>query len=171
MVFVFFFLLPFRIFQVFGGFDFTDPEDFAPLLTLGIGLICAASIVRFSPKKASVPLICSLLILTLWPILPNFGLYFMARELQSVRGTWPQVMIDDPKNAYGYISSQYDALYHVVNYLEAFSGAWMIIFVALYFATKSRLSRAQQRLCLGSMAFTLLLFLIDFGNLYAWWLD
>lgn len=157
--------------QVFTGFTFTDAEDFAPLLTLVVGLIGVALIRRPSQSKASFPLIALLLVLSLWPLLPNFGLFFMARELQSVDGSWPQVMVDDPKNLYGHVSARFDALFHLVNYLEAFSGAWMVVFLALFFAVKSRLSSRQIRLCLGLMVISLFLVLADLGNLYAWWLD
>ncbi len=163
--------LPFRFLSIFTGFTFTDAEDFGPLLTLVVGLIGVVLIGRSRQDKASLPLILLLLLLSLWPLLPNFGLFFMARELQSVHGSWPQVMVDDPKNKYGHVSPLFDALFHLVNYLEAFSGAWMVVFLAFFFAVKSRLSSKQRRLCLGLMFISLFLVLADLGNLYAWWLD
>jgi hypothetical protein len=80
-------------------------------------------------------------------------------------------MVDDPKNLYGHISPRFDRLFHVVNYLEAFSGAWLAVFLLLSFAVKARLSTNQRRLCLGLMCLSLFVALLDPGNLYAWWLD
>jgi hypothetical protein len=163
--------LPFRLVSVFTGFTFTDAEDFGPLITLLIGLIGVALIGRSAQKKVSPPLIALLLLLSLWPILPNMGLFFMARELQSVHGSWPQVMVDDPKNWYGHVSPRFDALSHLVAYLEAFSGAWMAIFLALFLAVRSRLSGRQRQVCIVLTIISLLLVLADPGNLYAWWED
>lgn len=163
--------LPFRFLSIFTGFTFTDAEDFAPLLALVVGLVGVVLIRRSAQGKASFPLLSLLLLLSLWPLLPNFGLFFMARELQAVDGSWPQVMLDDPKNLYGHVSPLFDSLFHLVNYLEAFSGAWMVVFWALFFAVKSRLSSKQCRFCLGLMFISLFLVLADLGNLYAWWLD
>lgn len=163
--------LPFRFVSIFTGFTFTDAEDFAPFLTLLSGLLGVVLIRRSRQDKASFPLNCLLILLSLWPILPNFGLFLMARELQAVQGSWPQVMVDDPKNKLGNLSPRFDALFHVVNYLEAFSGAWMVVFVALFFAVNSRLSSTQRRFCIGPMTVSLFLVLIDPGNLYEWWLD
>ena len=164
-------LLPFRVLEVFEGFTFTDVEDFTPLLTLFGGLICAALIGRASDKKVSKQLVLSMTALSFWPILPNVGLYFMARELQSVHGSWPQVMVDDPKNWFGHVSPRFDSLFHLVNYLEAFSGAWMVVFLALFLAAKSRFSTNQRRLFISLTAFSLLVVFLDPGNLYAWWMD
>jgi hypothetical protein len=87
-LFLWIFLL-FRPLTIFLGFTFTDPEDFLPMISLFIGLSCAAFLGCSVGKKASSGLLGSLLLLSLWPILPNFGLYFMARELQIVHGSWP----------------------------------------------------------------------------------
>lgn len=165
------FLVPFRFISVFTGFTFTDVEDFTPILSLVIGVFGVFLIRRSPTSKATLPLISLLLVLSLWPLLPNFGLFFMARELQSVHGSWPQVMVDDPKNLYGHVSPHFDKLFHVVNYLEAFSGAWMAIFIALFFAAKPRLSPSQYRLCSGLMILSLFTVIVDPGNLYAWWMD
>lgn len=171
MDFFIFIILLLRATKVFTGFTFTDAEDFTPLLTLFIGLICVASIGLSAQKKASFPLIASMLLLSLGPILPNIGLYFLAREHQAICGNWPQVMIDDPKNALGHVSPQFDSLFHLVNYLEAFSGAWMVIFVALFFVAKPQFSTKQRRLFISLTVFSLFLVVLDPGNLYAWWMD
>jgi hypothetical protein len=169
-IFALYFLI-FRVAAIFTGFTFTDVEDFGPILSLLIGLLGAVLIHRAPHKRTSLPYISLMLLLSAWPLLPNFGLFFMARELQSVSGTWPQVMIDDPKNWYGHATPEFDALFHLINYLEAFSGAWMIVFVALFFAAKARLSSAQRRLLLGLTFISFVLALCDPGHLYAWWLD
>ena len=163
--------LLFRFVSIFGGFTFTDAMDFAPLLTLVLGLVGVVWICRSLRAKLSLPLFAALLFLSLWPLLPNFGLLFMARELQSVRGSWPQVMVDDPKGLCGHVSARFDSLFHLVNYLDAFSGALMVVFLALFFAVRSRLSSVQRWLCLSSMFICLLVVCVDPGNLYAWWLD
>jgi hypothetical protein len=80
-------------------------------------------------------------------------------------------MVDAPKNLLGNVSSHFDALFSLVNYLNAFSGAWMVIFVALLFASKSRLSINQRQFCLFASLASLVIYSLDFGNLYAWWLD
>ena len=162
--------LLFRVMQIFTGFTFTDAEDFAPLLTLLIGGICVFLIHRSKREKVSAMLFAALLLLSLWAILPNLGLFFMARELQSVSGNWPQVMVDDPKNRYG-LSPQFDALFHLTNYLHAFSGAWMIIFFALFFTIQARLSLLQKRAVIALFGASMLIVIFDPGNLYAWWLD
>jgi hypothetical protein len=164
-------LLPFNLISVFAGFTFTDAEDFTPLLSLLIGLVGVFLIARSPQEKASPSLIALLLLLSLWPLLPIFALFFMAHELQSVHGSWPQVMVDDPKNWYGGVSPRFDGLFHLVNYLGAFSGAWMVVFVALFLVAKSRLSRIQRRLCLSLMFISMLLVVVDPGNLHAWWMD
>ena len=164
-------LLWFRVISIFTGFTFTDIEDFGPLLSLIIGLIAVALVCCKTQEKASYGLIALMVLLSLWPLLPNLGLYFLAREVQARFGSWPQVMIDDPKNLYGHVSPHYNALFHLVDYLEAFSGAWMVIFLSLFFGAKSCFSRTQQRLFLGLMLASVFLVLIDPGNLYAWWMD
>jgi hypothetical protein len=110
-------------------------------------------------------------LLSLWPVLQYVSLFFMARQLQSVSGAWPQVMVDDPKNWYGHVTPLYDALFHLTNYLQAFSGAWVILFFALYFGAKSRLNPIHRKIILGWMIFMLIISVIDPGNLGAWWLD
>ena len=164
-------LLPLRALLIFTSFTFTDAIDYAPLLSLIVSFVGIVLIRRSSQSRASFPLLILLITLSLWPLLPNFGLFFLARELQSVQGSWPQVMVDDPKNWYGHVSPRFDALFHLVNYLEAFSGAWMVVFLALFFSVKPRLSSKQRWLCLGLMFASLFLVLADPGNLYAWWLD
>ena len=163
--------LPFRVISIFSDFTFTDAEDFGPILSLLIGLTGATLIRRSLQDKASLPLVYSMLLLGLGPILPNLGLFCMAYELESVHGSWPQVMVDDPKNLFGRVSPKFDAIFHLVNYLEAFSGAWMIIFLALFFAVKANFSRQQRKLIVGTMLISLVIVLVDPGNLYAWWMD
>jgi hypothetical protein len=172
-------LLPFNLLSVFTGFTFTDVEDFMPLLTLiiglsGVALIRLSSQNETSQNKASPPLIALLIMLSLWPILPQLGLFFLAREFQSVYGSWPQVFVDTPWTLSGEpqkVSPQYSALFRLVNYLEAFSGAWMVIFLALFLVVMPRLSSNQRRLCLSLMFVALLLVVADPGHLYAWWMD
>lgn len=168
-----FFLVPSRIFSIVDRFTFTDVEDFLPLFSLFLGLIGVRFIHRSAKNqdKVSRPLMLLLLVLTLWPILPNFGLFFLAREFQSVNGHWPQVMMDDPRNWYGHVSPRFDKLSHTIGYLEAFSGAWLLIFMALFVVVRGRLSARQRRLCIGLLCFTVFLCLADPGNLHARWLD
>lgn len=163
--------LPFRLFLVFTGFTFTDLQDFAPLFSLVIGLMGAGIIWNSPPKKASLALIFLMCLLSLWPILPNIGLYFMAHQIQSIQGTWPQVMVDDPKNWYGHATPQFDVLFNLVGYLEAFSGAWMVVFFTLLYGARSRFTSVQWRLFVGLVIIMILIFLLDPGHLYAWWLD
>ena len=80
-------------------------------------------------------------------------------------------MVDDPKNWFGHASPLYDTLYNIVDYLEAFSGAWMLAFWTIFFAAKPKFTIAQRRLFVGLTAISLVVFLFDPGNLYAWWLD
>ena len=108
--------------------------------------------------------------LSLWPLLPHLGLFFLARELQHFSGHWPQVMVDDP-DWDGRASPLYNALSHLVNYLEAFSGAWMIVFWTIFFAAKPKFTTTQRRFFVGLTVISLVVFLFDPGNLYAWWLD
>lgn len=163
--------LPFRVMLVFIGFTFTDVADFGPLLTLFIGLSGVALIRRSPQKRVSLPLIALMFLLSLWPILPNLGLFFMARELQAAQGSWPQVMVNDPKNCLGHVSLRFDALFHLVNYLEAFLGAWMVIFLSLFFAAKAHFSLTQRRWYMSLTLLSLFLVLLDPGHLYPWWLD
>jgi hypothetical protein len=163
--------LPLRVISIFTGFTFTDNEDFAPLLTLVIGLLCVELIRTYQQEKASLPLGLLMLLLSLWPILPNIGLFFLAREFQSVNGYWPQPLVNTIYQSPEPISPQFDRLYSLVHYLEAFSGAWMIIFLALFFTIKSKFSLLQQRMFIGLNLTSLTVLLFDPGNLYAWWLD
>lgn len=181
MVFLALFLLPLRVYRIFAGFTFTDVEDFLPLLSLLIGLSGIASIYRSSlairhnastkENPVSRPLYLLLLLLSLWPVLPTYGAFFLALELQSVQGHWPQVMVDDPKGWYESLSPRFDALFDLMGYLEAFSGAWMILFFVLLSVVRRRLTRVQFHLCLAFLGASLLLFVIDPGNFYTWWMD
>lgn len=159
-----------RIFMIFFGFTFTDIEDYTPLLSLVIGIILTLLICR-RREKASAGLTLSLYLLSLWPVLPSVSLFFMARQLQHVFGAWPQIIVDDPKSWYGHVTPLYDALFHLTHYLEAFSGAWMILFFALYFGAKSRLDPLQRKIIMGLMIVMLIVYVMDPGHLGAWWLD
>lgn len=163
---------PFRFVHIFLGFTFTDIEDFIPVLSLICGLVAVAIMCRRNrlAKAASPVLLALLYILSLWSLLPNVALLFLAREHQAQRGNWPIVLINDPKNAYG-LSPLYDGLFHLVAYFEAFSGAWMVIFGALFATVYPRLSMWQRRFTIGLNCFAFLLVVIDPGNLYAWWWD
>ncbi len=163
--------LLFRPFSIFFAFDFADWQDFLPLASLVIGIGGACWLYRSPQKRATPGLIALMSLLSLWPLLPNLGLLLLALELQKTSGAWPQVMADDPKNWIGHATPLYDALFHLVAYLEAFSGAWMIIFVAIFFAAKPKFTVAQQRAFIGLNVISALIFLFDPGNLYAWWLD
>ncbi len=169
-MFAFIFLL-LRPFSMFFDFDFADWQDYLAPLGLIVGISGAALLTRTTQKKATMGLIVLMLLLSLWPILPNLGLLLLALELQKISGSWPQVMVDDPKNWVGHATPLYDALFHVVAYLEAFSGAWMIIFVAVFFAAKPKFSVCWRRVFIGSTVISVLIFLSDPGNLFAWWLD
>lgn len=165
------FILLIRVLDTFDAFTFTDLQDFMPLLSLVVGLMGAGIIYCSPKKKASSLLIILICLLALWPILPNIGLYYMAHQFQLHVGSWPQVMVDDPKNQYGHISSSFDSLSHLVVYLNAFSGAWMVTFFALYFASKSRFTPMQRRIIIGLMVFMIAISVLDPGGLYAWWMD
>jgi hypothetical protein len=167
----FYIVILWPIYMIFSGFTFTDFEDYTPLLSLIIGIILTIVICRRRQEKASAGLTLSMYLLSLWPVLPNISLYFMARQLRSVSGAWPQVMVDDPKNWYGHVTPLYDQLFHLTNYLLAFSGAWMILFFALYFGAKSRLNPVQRKIILGLMILMLVISVMDPGKLGAWWLD
>ena len=99
-----------------------------------------------------------------WPL-------FLARENQRVQAAWPQPMVDSPESCLGHVSPYFDCLLHVVNYLEAFSGARMVIFLTLFFGAKIHLPLALRRWCVGLTLVSLAIVVIDLGNLYAWWLD
>lgn len=160
------------VFAIFFGFTFTDLPDYGPFLTLFVGLWGAFVLAVSPPKRASPALVALMSLLALWPVVPHMGLFFLARELQRFNnGAWPQVMVDDPKNRLGHVSPQYDALFHAVNYLEAFAGAWLVLFFTLFLALRSRFSRACQYLFIALVVDSMLVFIFDPGNLYAWWLD
>lgn len=161
----------FRVLEIFTGFTFADVEDFAPLLSLIIGLVAAFALYRTRNEKASYAILAVMLLLSLWPVLPNISLYFMAREFQAVHGSWPQVMVDDPKNWLSAVSPRFDRLFSLTSYLEAFSGAWMVIFFVLYPILKSRFSLVQRRVLCSIVLAGLFILLADPGSLYAWWLD
>lgn len=163
--------LPLRVIQIFTGFTFTDPEDFLPLLSVLLGFIGSIIIGYSRQEKVDVSCMALILILTLWPVMPNSGLFFMAQEFRSVTGAWPQVMVDDPRNWQGHVSPAFDALSSCVNYLHAFSGAWMLVYIMVLFAVRSRLSVGQRRMCFVALAGVLLVSVFDPGHLYAWWLD
>ncbi len=95
-------LLLFRPLLIFLSFDFTDWQDFLPLVSLIVGIGGACLLFHSPQKKATPGLIALMSLLSLWPILPNLGLLFLARELQHLSGHWPQVMADDPKNWFGH---------------------------------------------------------------------
>lgn len=166
-------LLPLRMVDVFTGFTFTDWEDFAPMLTVLVGLLTAGYLCfhRARQKPISWPLLTSMIVLSCAPLLPNIAIFFMAREFQVTQGAWPQVMVNDPKGFLGHISPRFDHLNNLEAYLEAFSGAWMLVYVCLLVAVKSRLSPVQQRLLIGVMCAALVLCAFDPGHLYAWWMD
>ena len=165
------FFLPLRFTSIFSGFTFTDAIDFAPLLSLCVGAVGVFLLKPTPQKKASKSRMALLLILALWPLLPSFGLFFLAREVQSINGAWPQAMVNDPKSLNGNASPHFDALFSTVNYLMAFSGAWMAIFFAAFARVRVDLSENQKRLCVGVFVIALLLTILDPGNLYAWWRD
>lgn len=171
MFVVLLYFLAFRVFSIFFGFDFTDAIDYAPLLCLIIGVAGAVCLSRTRHQSATFGLVALMCLLSLWPVLPNFSLFLMARELQSVTGAWPQVMVDDPKNWLGHATPGFDAWFSVTAYLEAFSGAWMIVFWSIFFAAKEKFTVAQRRLFIGLTVIATLFFLFDPGDLYAWWLD
>lgn len=163
--------IPFRRLCIFNNFTFTDAEDFGPLLLLVIGGILALLVGRF-PRERTIPSVFVLLVaLSVSPLLPNICLYLMAHEFQAVHGSWPQVMVDDPKHFYGHLSPRFDRLAQAVAYLEAYSGAATVVFAALFFAVRPYLSYMQRRwlLCLAALA--VLVVVLDPGNLYAWFLD
>ena len=164
-------LFLFRPFLIFLNFDFTDWQDFLPMVSLIVGIGGACWLFHSPQKKATPALIVLMSLMSLWPLLPNLGLFFLARELQSISGHWPQVMSDDPKNWFGHATPLYDSLFRVVDYLDAFSGAWMIIFVAIFFAAKPKFSVSWRRVFIGLTIVSVLVFLFDSGNLYEWWLD
>lgn len=160
------------VFSILGGFDFTDWQDFAPLLTLVVGIIGALMIAGSPHNKASPALVGLMSLLSLWPVVPQMGLFWLAHEFQRVHhGAWPQVMIDDPKNQLGHTSAHYDALFHAVNYLHAFAGAYLLLFFTLFGFLRSRFSRRCQWLFIAICVDCVLIFCFDPGNLYAWWLD
>jgi len=163
-------MLLLRVVEIFTGFTFTDLEDFVPLVTLLIGVVGAALLSRSRKKPATKSTMALMSTMTLWPILPTVGLYFLARTFQSVNGNWPQVMVDDPKSQLG-SSPQFDDLFYLIPYLEALSGAWMISFLVLAAVLWDRFSRLQRRLLTGLTLFFLAAAIIDFGGLNAWWMD
>ena len=160
-----------RPFSMFFDFDFTNWQDFLPLVSLIVGIGGACLLARTPQKKATPALIILMSLLSLWPLLPDLGLFCLAREIQRLSGHWPQVMVDDPKNWFGHATPLYDGLFHVVAYLEAFSGAWMIVFWTLFFAAKPKLAANWRRIFVGLTLISILVCLLDPGNLAAWWLD
>ena len=164
-------LLLYRPFSMFFDFDFADWQDYLAPLSLIIGIGGAMLLTRTRNEKATPALIALMSLLSLWPILPNLGLLWLALELRKISGAWPQVMVDDPKNWVGHATPLYDGLFHVVAYLEAFSGAWMIVFWTIFFAAKAKFSVAWRRVFIGLTMLWFLIFMGDPGNLYAWWLD
>ena len=161
-----FILLPFRVLSIFTGFTFTDIEDYGPLLTLVVGIVALATMRRQNQKSATLPLMLVMVLLAFGPLLPNLGIYFLATEFQSIYGSWPEPMVDDSHR-----SGNISVLYSPVSYLEAFSGAWMVLFVAYCCTLNNRFSERQSKLILGTMFLSLFVVLLDPGKLYTWWLD
>jgi hypothetical protein len=163
--------LPYRVMLIFFGFSFKNIEDFAPLLSLIVGLAGAFFIRRSPQEKPSPVLIATLVLLSVWPILPNIGIFLMAREFESVHGSWPQVTVDNPSNWLGLVSLEFDTFSRLVDYLEAFSGAWMVTFLTVFFAAKSRFPVVQRRTIIGFTLVWLVVIVLDPGHLYTWWMD
>lgn len=160
------------VFLILGGFTFTDWQDFAPLLSLLVGIVGALIIAGSPSKKASPALVGLMSLLSLWPVVPQLGLFLLAREFQRVHhGAWPQVMIDDPKDRLGHTSAHYDGLFHAVNYLHAFAGAYLLLFFVLFALLRPRFSRRCMGLFIALCVDSMLIFLFDPGHLIAWWLD
>lgn len=115
--------------SIFDGFTFTEWYDFLPLgcLLMGLG---SAGCSGFSPKPASLRLKTVLAMLSLWPLFPAVTLFVLALQVVKHEGTWPRVMVDDPKNLIG-LSATYDFWFHATAYTEAFAGAAMASFGAL----------------------------------------
>lgn len=163
--------IPFYPAYLFFAFTFTDLIDFLPLFSLligmgGIGLVRCNKQTTLSP-----PLIALLFVLSLWPLLPHLGMLLLAQEFSYVQGYWPQVFIDDPHNAVGYVSPRYDAYHSSVVYLQAFAGAWMLVHPAFLIALRKRMSRKLLAVNLFVLFLALLFMVIDPGHVYAWWVD
>lgn len=161
----------FQFLSIFLDFDFTDWEDFTPLISLVLGIAGAIYFNTQKKKPPSIAVYVLMVLLAIWPILSNIGLYFLAREYQSLFRSWPEVMVSDPKNVYGNGHVTYDSLFQVVSYLQAFAGAWMANFIALFLANGPRLSATGTRIIWTTFGISMLLYFLDIGNLSAWWID
>ncbi|RYX85619.1 hypothetical protein EON83_04575 [bacterium] len=155
---------------IFGGFTFTDWYDFIPLCCLTCGLIAVGLSRLLFSRPASLCLKGILIALATWPLYPLFPLTMMAWQVVKVRGAWPQVMIDDPRNLIG-LSRDYDFWLHAVSYTQAIAGATFVTFIAMLCANQKRLSRNAMISILGVCGATMLLAIADPLNLSAWWLD
>lgn len=164
-------LLALRALTIFDGFTFTDVVDFTPVSTLFIGLTAAYALKRAPVKPASSALQTTMKLLALGPLLPHLALWGMASQFRSHAGIWPQAMVNDPMNLRGHISPFFDGLSELVTYLEAISGAWLVIFLVLHFSTRERIGSTQRRLQCGLAMGSLVLLAMDPGDLYRWWLD
>lgn len=159
-----------RFLSIFTAFTFTNFEDFLPLLSLILGIVVTIRLRRSAEAGTSPHLPILMVALIGGVFLPNVGLYFLAREFQAVYGSWPQVMIDDPRGI-GDISVGYAGLRQVIPYLHAFSGAWLANALMLFAVARSRLSATQRRSLAAFAIVWLLVCAIAPGNLYAWWID
>jgi hypothetical protein len=122
---------------------------------------------RNEQSKLSWPLVVLLVTLSLWPLLPHTGMYLMAQEFQRVDGYWPQVLIDDPKNAEGRVSSRIDTYSSAVIYLQDFAGAWMLVQPVFLIVLRQRIAPKLLAASLFVLFLALLFMVIDPGHVFA----
>lgn len=155
---------------IFDGFTFTDWYDFVPLGCLVGGLVAAGLSGLRAPRPASLWLKGILSVLALWPLYPLAPLVMLALQVVKVRGNWPQVMVDDPKNLVG-LSPSYDFWFHVTDYAEAIAGAALVTFLFFLGANRDRLTPRFKWQVLSVCGVAILVSIADPGHLFAWWID
>jgi len=141
------------------------------VISFALGIYSAIYLNRHKDKPPSVAFYALMILLAFWPVLGNFGLYFLALEYQHLFGVWPEPMVNDPKHAYGQGHQTYDAIYDIVDVLYGFAICWMILFFTLFCTNWTRLSKIW-RITLSAICFaTIAAFIWDFGALFTWMLD
>ena len=172
--------LPFFSFVQFGvltapftGFTFTDAVDFAPvgiIVLVWSGLAVRHAVrphpeawIRFARRAAYV-------LAVLPPMVYLAALYGLAWCAFRATGHFPQPMINDPK-LLARDDAAYQQMYHVVNYTEAFAGAGVWAWGALLLHLRRRLTLKDWALLVGLFVAAWLVFIVEPGRRFEWWLD
>ncbi len=161
------------IFLPFFGFDFTSAMDFVPgglIVTSLIGLAVRhakrpypEAWLRFARGSAYV-------LTVLPPVLLLAGLYLLSWYGFRATNHWPQPMMNDPK-LLAPNDAAYQKIFVVMEYVEAFATAFVWVWAALLLHLRRYLTR-QTGVALFCLFLTAwLLFAIEPGRRFEWWID